>query len=166
MAQSPRGRSSLPTFLGVASTPTVDQARETLGGRASTDHTAGARVRVGSVRGAAIEGVVVFGSERERDVWIGEGRFQRIAAGDCETLSLGDPALGDRALDAVADDARRFATFVEGAAVRYLDRSGRAHEGTLVEKCRYGALVMGEGGRILAVGFRRITSTVDRAAAR
>ncbi|MDQ3033168.1 MAG: hypothetical protein M3Y87_12185, partial [Myxococcota bacterium] len=97
-------------------------------------------------------GVVVFTSTSERDVWIGEGRFQRVTAAACEPAgSAPHPEL-----DAVAADARRFAAMSEGDPVRYRDRHDRDHEGQLVEKCRYGALVLGEGERILAVSFRRL----------
>lgn len=130
--------------------PTIEEARHGLGGRASTEDRAGARVRVADARGGLVEGVVVFASPAEDDVWIGEGRFRRVPPSQCVALDRGDPAL-----DAIEADARRFAALREGEPVRFLDRSGREREGTVVEKCRYGALVA-DGSRILAVSFRRV----------
>lgn len=130
--------------------PTIEQARDALGGRAATEPRAGRRVRVHDASGALAEGVIVFASPREDDVWIGEGRFRRVSPADCVPLEGGDPALAP-----IAADARRFAALSEGAAVTFVDRGGRPHEGTMVEKCRYGALVA-EGTRIVAVSFRRI----------
>ena len=131
-----------------AGPPSVDDARAALGGRASTViSSAGARVRV-----ASSEGVVVFASTSERDVWIGEGRFQRVAAAACEPIEPTPHA----ELDAVAADARRFAAMSEGDSVRFRDRQDRDHAGQLVEKCRYGALVLGEDARVIAVSFRRL----------
>lgn len=148
---SDRPRHHLRTFGAVhvpAGPPTVEEARASLGGRASTSLDAGALVRVSD--GAV--GVVVFASHDERDVWVGEGRLRRVAAERCAELEGPAPA----ALLPVAADAARFAGLPEGARVRYLDRLGRAHAGTLVEKCRYGALVESEDARVLAVSFRRL----------
>lgn len=142
----------LPTVGGAIDLgpPTIEQARHGLGGRASTEGRAGARVRVADPRGGLVEGVVVFASATEDDVWIGEGRFRRVPPAQCIVLERGDPAL-----DGVEIHARRFAGLREGEPVSYLDRSGREHEGTVVEKCRYGALVA-DGSRIVAVSFRRV----------
>lgn len=135
-----------------AGPPSVDDARAALGGRASTGPEAGARVRIGGS-----EGVVVFASASERDVWIGEGRFQRVAADACEPA----PRASSAELDPVAADARRFAGLAEGDAVRYRDRHDREHEGQLVEKCRYGALVLRADARVVAVSFRRVAPAAD-----
>jgi len=56
-------------------------------------------------------------------------------------------------------EVRLFATLKEGQRVRFAEKDGSAGElsvGMLVEKCRYGALVAKDDGRILAVGFRRL----------
>jgi hypothetical protein len=130
-----------------AGPPSVDDARAALGGRASTDAGAGALVRLG-----ATEGVVVFASATERDVWIGEGRFQRVATATC----VPSDGASRPDLTPVASDARRFAALAEGDAVRVRDRSDREQDGRLIEKCRYGALVLCEEERVIAVSFRRI----------
>lgn len=154
-----RGRTHLTTFGAVRipeGPPSVDTARAALGGRAPSAsgrcrvEEIGARVRF--TTGGA-EGVVVFASESERDVWIGEGRIRRASAAECAPIA--EPARPD-ALTEIAGDARRFALLAEGDPVLYLDRLGRAHRGTLAEKCRYGALVATDDGRVLAVAFRRV----------
>lgn len=156
---SVRTRHRLHTFGAVrvpAGPPTVDEARASLGGRASSIDAstagAGAIVRIVEGPGQGARGVVVFASEHERDVWIGEGRMRRIAAERCAEIEGPAPA----PLEPVAADAARFAALSEGERVRYLDRLGRTHAGTLVEKCRYGALIEADDARVLAVGFRRI----------
>lgn len=136
--------------------PTVDDARASLGGRASTDPRAGVCVSIVERGGVRTTGIVVFASGEERDVWVGEGRFRRADAASCEPAETAT----DDSLDAIAEHARRFAALSEGDAVRYLDRDDHAHEGQLVEKCRYGALVLAPDGRVLAVGFRRISAAV------
>lgn len=134
-----------------AGPPSVDDARAALGGRASTVISgAGERVRI-----ASSEGVVVFASTSERDVWIGEGRFRRVAPAACEPIE----PMPDPELDAVAADARRFAAMSEGDPVRFRDRHDGDHAGQLVEKCRYGALVLGPDERVIAVSFRRLTQS-------
>ncbi|AKF07404.1 hypothetical protein [Sandaracinus amylolyticus] len=151
---SDRSRYHLPTFGAVhvpTRAPTVDEARASLGGRASTSPEAGALVQVIEAS-SRVSGVIVFASAEERDVWIGEGRLRRVARSSCvDAEGPMDPALAP-----VAADASRFAALSEGTRVRYHDRRGVAHEGTLVEKCRYGALVESSAGRVLAVSFRRI----------
>jgi hypothetical protein len=56
---------------------------------------------------------------------------------------------------AVAADARAFAGLREGQRVGFRDE-GRAGEGALVEKCRFGALVERGDGSLVGVGFRRL----------
>ena len=133
--------------------PTIEQAREALGGRVTTvpSHRVGTGCVFRDSRGRAVEGVVVCAAEGRLDVWIGDGRFQRIASERGEPVALGP----DHALADVAADARVFASLPEGASVRFVSRDGTEREGVLAERCRYGALVS-SGGRILAVSFRRI----------
>jgi hypothetical protein len=95
--------------------------------------------------------VVVCEADGELDVWIGEGRLQRLAAARA-TLDRIEP---DHALADVAADALVHASLSEGQRLRFLTRDGASREGVLAEKCRYGALVSHEG-RVLAVSFRRL----------
>jgi hypothetical protein len=156
-----RSRFSLPS-LGIipkqSGAPTVDDARTALGGRVATDAGAGACVHVAMKRGAAAIGVVVCVSGDERDVWIGDGRFVRARASDVSALAEVEPSLG-----AVAADAARFAALAEGERVAYVDRKQVERVGTLVEKCRYGALVSAEDAKIIAVSFRKLGPAAARA---
>lgn len=151
MAQRPK--ISLATLAGghdVGASPSVESAREALGGRLATERGAGELVRVQMRRGGDAAGVVVCVSGESRDVWIGEGRFVRTSLDRLTPLDDPDPALRE-----VAVDARRFATLREGDAVRAFRRDATTLDGVLAEKCRYGALVRaGEG--VLAVSFRRV----------
>jgi len=97
-------------------------------------------------------GVVLFVQGEELDVWTGEGRVQRTLRS--RVLPLGKPA--SQALSALASDATLFAHLREGDRVRYQDGHGNVTEGSLIEKCRYGALVLRDDTQIIAVGFRKI----------
>jgi hypothetical protein len=148
-----KGPFSLATFgsdIDLGASPSIDSAREALGGRVSTERGAGAIVKVAMRRGGDAEGVVVCVHGESRDVWIGEGRFVRTTA-DRITPTDDRPAH----LETVADDARRFARLREGEPVRATKRDGTTVDGTLVEKCRYGALVA-KDDHVLAVGFQRV----------
>lgn len=141
-------------LLGALSTgapPTLDEARETLGGAWEGGPDVGRTVKVPGPIAARV-GVVVHASPTHRDVWIGAGRLQRVPVARVELVE------DDVELAAVADDARAFAALREGDHVAYEARDGTVGEGTLVEKLRYGGLVGLEGGRVLAVSFRKLTS--------
>lgn len=133
--------------------PTIEEAREALGGRVATRQgsSLGDLARFRDVYQRDVEGVVVCETAETLDVWIGEGRFQRIAV---ERARL-SRASSEHALADVAADARVFDTLREGQPVRFLSRDGAHREGVLAERCRYGALVSFEG-RIFAVSFRRL----------
>lgn len=132
--------------------PKVDEARAALGGRARSSALAGALVHVTTPARGQQLGAVVFADETSVDVWIGDGRIRRVRSADVSIAS----DVGVHPLVAVAADARVFATLFEGARVRYLSPTGVTLEGTLTEKCRYGALVLGLDGKLLAVSFRRL----------
>ena len=148
-------RISLPSFGAVqipSGPPSIDEARAHLGGRADSGAGAGRRVRVEGMRAGPLEGVVVYASGDELDVWIGGGRFARVSSGACQDTDVEVESLAE-----VARAAARFAALREGDAVTYLDRAGASHVGVLLEKCRYGALVSSVRGTILAVGFQRVS---------
>ena len=60
------------------------------------------------------------------------------------------------ALAKIAADAHIFSRLAEGEQIRYADDSGGLLAGKLVEKCRYGALVVRDDGAVVAVGFRKL----------
>jgi hypothetical protein len=167
MARKP----SLPLFnlgRGLALThprghkPTVDEVRKRLGGRASTESGAGELVLLTTPGGDELPGVVLFVAGDELDVWVeqpgtqvtialGGGVVRRARRADVSPLR----SLPSKDLLGVASDARVFAGLLEGQRIRY-QAGDTLGEGTLVEKCRYGALVEREDGAILGVGFRRL----------
>jgi hypothetical protein len=126
---------------------TLDAVRARLGGRARTDQQAG---RVVCFLDTGATGVVIFGSGSDVHVFSGAGWVRRTTL-DALT-PIDDPA---PELDAIACDVRVFAALEEGARVRFQDVSGLA-DGTLIEKCRYGAVVRRDDDRVMGVGFRRI----------
>lgn len=135
----------------------MEHARAQLGGTGDTDALAGAKVAIRGGDGSPRVGVVLYASAREVDVWFDGSLVRRTARGSVELLphdAAHDP------LDAVAADVKVFATLREGDRVRWQTGDGRVGEGKLFEKCRYGALVASDDGRVLAVGFRRLWPTV------
>jgi hypothetical protein len=151
-------------------TPTVEVARKRLGGRAISDPGMGELVVVTTRLGLAKPGVVLFSAPDAVDVWIADDTVLRTTRD--RTAPLGEPA--SRELSAAADDARVFAALSEGQRVRYLQMRAQADDAvravgsgseaqgaifahaTLVEKCRWGALLLRDDGTLVGVGFRRV----------
>jgi hypothetical protein len=134
---------------------TLDAVRARLGGRARTDRQAG---RVVCFLDTGAKGVVLFAQGDEVHVFSNAGWVRRTTA---DALGQVDEPLAD--LRAVVDDVRVFAALEEGTRVRFQDRSGMAH-GTLIEKCRYGAVVRRDDAKLMGVGFRRIWPLADPSA--
>lgn len=126
---------------------TLDAVRARLGGRARTDFQAG---RVVCFLDTGATGVVLFGQGDEVHVFSSAGWVRRTTQ-DAVT-QVEEPAAD---LHAVANDVRVFASLEEGTRVRFQDHGGMA-QGTVLEKCRYGAVVRRDDSAILGVGFRRI----------
>ena len=141
----------LPVLTPKPALPTVDAMRKRLGGRASTDAGAGDAITFTTPGGVRLSGVVLFVRGDELDVWVDENVVRRTRRAVAAPLDASLP----RDLAAIAADARVFAALHEGQRVRYLDE-GRVDEGTLVEKCRFGALVERGDGTIIGLGFRRL----------
>lgn len=97
-------------------------------------------------------GVVVFASAEEVHVLLDETHLRRLPAADVEAHA--GPV--DPALEKIAGDARVFASLVERQSIRYATEAGELLEGRLIEKCRWGALVLRADGSIVAVGFRKL----------
>jgi hypothetical protein len=95
-------------------------------------------------------GVVLFGQGDEVHVFSNAGWVRRTTA---DALTQVDEPAED--LNAVANDVRVFAALEEGHRVRFQDLGGMA-QGTLIEKCRYGAVVRRDDETVMGVGFRRI----------
>ncbi len=130
---------------------TVDAVRERLGGRGESLAGVGEIVRITAV-GHRRPGVVLFATEDRFDVWIGGDQVLRVARTDVEPFETEPP----KELLVVASDARVFSRLQEGEQVRFEPTAVRHDEGTLAEKCRYGALVRRADGSIVGVGFQRL----------
>ena len=142
---------SLPLTLDAMKKPTADAIRKRLGGRASTEAGAGEIVALTTDGGAERVGVVLFTRGEDADVWIDHGvvrRTRRTSIHPCRAPVA-------KELAGVAGDARVFGSLLEGQRVRYQHEAGLA-EGTIVEKCRFGALLERDEGVLVGVGFRRI----------
>lgn len=133
------------------SQPTVDAVRRRLGGRASTDSGAGEIVALTRTAGVERAGVVLFTSGDALLVWVAEGIVRKTQRALVQPVRA--PVSED--LIALAGDARVFGDLKEGERVRYHHESGLG-EGKLIEKCRFGALLLRDDGAVIGVGFRRI----------
>ena len=100
-------------------------------------------------------GVVLFGSGNEVHVFSNAGWVRRTTNDALRQVDEPGPELCE-----VVSDVRVFATLEEGQRVRFQDHSGIG-QGTLIEKCRYGAVVRRDDERVLGVGFRRIWPLPD-----
>jgi hypothetical protein len=138
--------------------PSIDAARARLGGRALETEAPPGGFAPGVVvsfvlrNGRRMAGVIVFASRAEVHVLLDGVRLRRLSPGD---LELHEGAV-DRELGKIAADARLFGQLVESQAVRYADDSGSLVDGRVVEKCRWGALVLRDDGALVAVGFRKL----------
>ncbi|MCC6554647.1 MAG: hypothetical protein IT372_16840 [Polyangiaceae bacterium] len=140
--------------------PTIDAVRKRLGGRASTEAGAGELVTL-VTPGGEHQGVILCVRGDDLDVWIDQAAALAAGprAGVVRRARRADVApprpSASTALDAVAAGARVFADLLEGQRVRFQAEEGPG-DGTLVEKCRFGALVLRDDGAVVGVGFRRI----------
>ncbi len=140
-----------------AGPPSVDVARKNLGGRGSTSREAGRIVSLASQHGITAVGVVLFASATEIDVWLDEGVVRRTQPSQATPFQ---GVVGDE-LRKLAGDAHVFGTLREGQRVRYESQKGVVTEGAIVEKCRYGALILREDGKLMAIGFRKLWPLVS-----
>lgn len=131
--------------------PTVDAIRQKLGGRAATERGAGDLVSVSAGAGLTHVGVVIFTRGEDVDVWTGEGVVRRARWDVVRRVDGPAP----EAFVAVAADAAMFGGLAEGQRVRFRADTG-TDEGTLVEKCKFGALVERDDHTIVGVSFRRV----------
>lgn len=137
--------------IGAERRPTVDAVRARLGGRASTEAGAGDLVRVDAGGGLSHTGIVIFTRGDDVDVWTGEGVVRRARWSGVRRLDEPTP----EGFAQVAADAAVFGGLSEGQRVRYRHDTG-VEEGTLVEKCKFGALVERDDRTVVGVSFRRL----------
>jgi hypothetical protein len=138
--------------------PSIDAARDRLGGRITDDDVCPTGVAIGLVvgvagtRGVTVPGVVIFASRTEVHVLLDGVRLRRVGP-DSVRAFVGEVS---HALSKIAGDAQLFARLTEGELVRYSGDDGGLVTAKVVEKCRWGALVAREDGAVIAVGFRKL----------
>jgi hypothetical protein len=147
----------VPAPAAKATKPSIAVARARLGGKPDGDEPAGGLaagqlVTFSPSSGGVDRGVVLYASSVEVHVLLDSARLRRFAPGDL-AVDATEPT-GE--LAKIAADARVFALLAEGHPVRYASETSALHDGTLIEKCRYGALVLKDDGGIVAVGFRKL----------
>ncbi len=137
--------------------PTLGKMRERLGGRILGDAPPGALrpgtlVSVSTSAGTPRVGVLISATETSVDVYLSRGVVKRTRP-ESVVLHVGEPT-DEQGM--VAAHTRMFAALREGDTVTVEEQEGRSNAAVLREKCRYGALVQTQDGRMLAVGFRRL----------
>jgi hypothetical protein len=146
--------------------PSVDAARARLGGRVEhVEHVERLpRFQVGDLVKVSVRasqegepaqelGVVLAALGHEIHVLRGSASVRRVAL---EDVALCRDSSVSSELQALAGDARVFGALEETQAVRFQGDQGGLEHGQIIEKCRWGALVMRTDGSIVAVGFRRL----------
>ncbi len=150
----------LPLFVEPAPTPSVSDMRERLGGRTPTSPHVGAFAQLEAREGetAGRVGVVLHTSELAFELLVTPTRVVTVPLAHLLTDAEGEAQRPE--LTRYAEALRRFARLAEGQRVRAAESSAAsplgAVEGTLVEKCKRGALVERADGSIVAVGFARL----------
>ncbi len=145
----------------------LDDARSRLGGRTKDEEPAPPGLGPGTVVSVIAKdatkhlAVVMFANSAEVHVLIDGTRLRRVPPASVEVNDGKTP----NALAELAAEASLFARLVEGQAVRYADDTGGLLGGKLVEKCRYGALVVRDDGAVIAVGFRKLWPATTAGAA-
>jgi hypothetical protein len=142
--------------------PTIDSARRRLGGRprAPSARPPGSFVRATLSDGTQCAGVILWAAGDTCDVWFDDSLARRTRA---EVVTPLEGPVPER-LWRVSAEMRVFATLVEGDLVRW-QRGTSVAEGCIVEKCRYGAIVVTRDGKLVAVGFRKLWPAVVRGVA-
>ena len=153
------GDSSGGSEHGASTRPSIDSARRRLGGKPACPSTRppGLAVRAVLRDGQSHCGIVLWSSEQDCDLWFEDGVARRVRA------SAVTPHLGATPgeLARISAEARLFALLAPGERVRW-QRAGGVSEGCIVEKCRYGAIIVTRDGRLVAVGFRRLWPAIVR----
>jgi hypothetical protein len=148
---------SLPLTNETKDRPSVDAVRQKLGGRQQSAPGAGELVLAEMADETQQPAVVVFATDEQFDLWLGDGVVRRFARS--LTTPLFDAPANE--LKVVASDVRLFTSLREGDRVRCGSKEGRLDEGKLLEKCRYGALILRDDGVIVGAGFQRVWPAVD-----
>ena len=146
-------RLHLPLALDLPA-PTLAAMRAKLGGRLEPNDSPGDG-RLVYVPGREAPGVLLFEDARAAHVWLGEGLVKKVPR---DEVSPHEGTTPDATVK-LAEAVRVFAGLEEGDDVAFDDPRGASARGVLLEKCRLGALIGTESGKVLAVGFSRVRST-------
>lgn len=139
----------------------VDAVRRRLGGRAATEPCAGELVSLATGPGMVRTGVVLYASGDVIDVWLHDAILGGIVRRTRRDKASPFHGAVPRELATVAADARCFGALREGQRVRFQPEGESATEATLVEKCRFGAILARDDGTVVGVGFRRLAAVPD-----
>jgi hypothetical protein len=141
----------------------IGSARKKLGGRATVPsrRAPGSLVHATLRDGTRHAGIVLWASDTHCDVWFDDGLARRTRTENVVPSGGATP----ESLGRVAAEMRVFATLVEGDRVRWERATGVVAEGCIVEKCRYGAIIVTRDGKLVAVGFRKLWPAVVRGCA-
>jgi hypothetical protein len=148
--------------IGGVERPSIEAARRRLGGLATgPSHRApGSLVRVRLHAAPWARGILLWATERHCDVWFEDGVARRARFHAVTPYAGATP----EGLLRVAGEMRLFTSLAEGQRVRW-ERASEVAEGCIVEKCRYGAIIVSREGRVVAVGFRKLWPAVVHAIA-
>jgi hypothetical protein len=147
-----------------SSRPSLDSARRRLGGKPVSPSTRAPGLVVHAILrdGQRHRGVVLWSSEQDCDVWFEDGVARRVRGSAVSSYGGAIP----ESLARISAEARLFAMLAPGERVRWQrstpEQGGSAGEGCIVEKCRYGAILVTRDGRLIAVGFRRLWPAIVR----
>jgi hypothetical protein len=133
--------------------PALEAARRKLGGRtlAPSTRSPGALVEALLQDGRRLAGILLWASAGSCDVWFEDGLARRARSEIVTDRARPTP----ESLVRIEAEVRMFSALAEGDAVRW-ERDGCVTEGRIVEKCRYGAIVITRSTRVVAVGFRKL----------
>ncbi|MFO0613683.1 MAG: hypothetical protein U0414_13900 [Polyangiaceae bacterium] len=160
-------RVSLPVtdkLLDSVGLPTLSAMRSRLGGRMTSDVDVDDALPIGSIVSFAGDapdspaaaptrlGVVLALGPLDADVYLTRGMVKRTLRSLLH-LHTGEAPVE---LAALRPAIEAFARLEEHQRVWFDRGDGHICEGTLLEKCRYGALVGDDEGKVLGVGFRKL----------
>ena len=137
--------------------PTLDTMRERLGGVVGNAEGSG---QLALIVSTGKPGVVVHRSSTGTDIMVKRGIVRRTATEDVRIIEEREPhpSIPDD-VRAIHVEMQRFAALNNGDRVFVADPRGAAGKkfaATLLEKCRFGAIVQRDDGTPMAIGFARM----------
>ena len=102
--------------------------------------------------GERLVGVVLHETATDADVWLTGNSVRRVTIDRVCTVH----GEAEETLRECSADVQLFTSLTQGQRVLFEDGRGATIEGSLVEKCRFGAIVARDDGSVMAIGFRRL----------